>query len=137
MFFSFYSIFCLGSTKNEGHICNLPVKTKLLMHDKGGNQQIFFYLQRGDGGQSGSRDLMKRVDLSKKLIFPVSATQNKQLSGVFFFQFNFDANLAHPTVTITSNKQTDENWTNISSMISFKFKICPKAIHMVKIDQKF
>ena len=36
MFFSFYSIFCLGSTKNEGHICNLHAKTQLLMYDKGG-----------------------------------------------------------------------------------------------------
>ena len=36
MFFSFYSIFCLGSTKNEVHICNLHAKTQLLMYDKGG-----------------------------------------------------------------------------------------------------
>ena len=36
MFLSFYSIFCLGSTKNEGHICNLHAKTQLLMYDKGG-----------------------------------------------------------------------------------------------------
>ena len=36
MFLSFYSIFCLGSTKNEVHICNLHAKMQLLMYDKGG-----------------------------------------------------------------------------------------------------
>ena len=35
-FFGFYSIFCLGRTKNEVHICNLHAKTQLLMYDKGG-----------------------------------------------------------------------------------------------------
>ena len=32
----------------------------------------------------------------EKLIFPVSVTQKEQLSGVFIFEFNFDANLALP-----------------------------------------
>ena len=32
----------------------------------------------------------------EKLIFPVSVTQKEQLSGVFIFEFNFDANLRHP-----------------------------------------
>ena len=32
----------------------------------------------------------------EKLIFPVSVTQKEQLSGVFIFEFNFDANLAPP-----------------------------------------
>ena len=32
----------------------------------------------------------------EKLIFPVSVTQKEQLSGVFLFEFNFDANLRHP-----------------------------------------
>ena len=35
-FLGFYSIFCLGRTKNEVHICNLHAKTQLLMYDKGG-----------------------------------------------------------------------------------------------------
>ena len=35
-FLGFYSIFCLGMTKNEVHICNLHAKTQLLMYDKGG-----------------------------------------------------------------------------------------------------
>ena len=56
MFFSFYSIFCLGSTKNEVHICNLHAKTQLLMYDKGGLSTKKFQLQKGDGGQSGSQD---------------------------------------------------------------------------------
>ena len=35
----------------------------------------------------------------EKLIFPVSVTQKEQLSGVFIFEFNFDANLRHPNVS--------------------------------------
>ena len=33
----------------------------------------------------------------EKLIFPVSVTQKEQLSEVFIFEFDFDANLRHPT----------------------------------------
>ena len=50
MFFSFYSKFCLGRTKNEVHICNLHSKIQLLMYDKGeGNKQKIFHLQKVDG----------------------------------------------------------------------------------------
>ena len=34
---------------------------------RGGSQQKNFHLQKGDGGQSGSQDLMKTVDLSGKI----------------------------------------------------------------------
>jgi len=36
MFLSFYPIPRLGSTKNEGHICNPHAKTQPPMYDKGG-----------------------------------------------------------------------------------------------------
>ena len=39
----------------------------------------------------------------EKLIFPVSVTQKEQLSGVFIFKFNFDANLALPSHPCTGN----------------------------------
>ena len=39
----------------------------------------------------------------EKLIFPVSVTQKEQLSGVFIFEFNFDANLRHPSGSVLGN----------------------------------
>ena len=42
----------------------------------------------------------------EKLIFPVSVTQKEQLSGVFIFEFNFDANLAPPRGLISLNQKT-------------------------------
>ena len=85
MFFSFYSIFCLGSTKNEGHICNLHAKTQLLMYDNGGLLTKNFHLQKGDGGQSGSQDLMKTVDLSgKTYISSISDQKGTAFMGIHF-----------------------------------------------------
>ena len=54
MFFSFYSIFCLGRTKNEVHICNLHSETQLLMYDRWG-----YSTKKNSSPEGGSRTVRK------------------------------------------------------------------------------
>ena len=100
MFFSFYSIFCLGRTKNEFHICNLHAKTQLLMYDKGGvvNKKNFISRREMEDSQE-ARTWWKQWIWVEKFIFPVSVTQREQLSGVLKFEFNFHAHLRLPKDT--------------------------------------
>ena len=61
MFFSFYSKFCIGRTKNEVHICNLHSKTQLLMYDKGNevlNKKYFIsrsWIENNQEARTGGR----------------------------------------------------------------------------------
>ena len=50
---------------------------------RGGCQQKKFHLQKGDGGQSGSQDLMKTLDLSgKTYISSISDPKGTALRGI-------------------------------------------------------
>ena len=52
---------------------------------RGGCQQKNFQLQKGDGGQSGSQDLMKTVDLSgKTYISSISDPKGTAFRGIHF-----------------------------------------------------
>ena len=52
---------------------------------RGGCQQKNFHLQKGDGGQSGSQDLMKTVDLSgKTYISSISDPKGTAFRGIHF-----------------------------------------------------
>ena len=53
---------------------------------RGGCQQKIFHLQKGDGGQSGSQDLMKTVDLSgKTYISSISDPKGTAFRGIHFW----------------------------------------------------
>ena len=55
------------------------------MKGGGGCQQKKFQLQKGDGGQSGSQDLMKTVDLSgKTYISSISDPKGTAFRGIHF-----------------------------------------------------
>ena len=72
---------------------------------RGGCQQKIFHLQKGDGGQSGSQDLMKTVDLSgKTYISSISDPKGTAFRGIHFwfrkkcfsgtpYSYSFDRNL--------------------------------------------
>ena len=120
-FLGFYSIFSLGRTKNEVHICNLHAKTQFLMYDKRGCQQKNFQIQKGDGGQSGSQDFMKTVDLSWKLIFTVSVTQKEKLSGVFISDFEKSAFWE----TLLTQLQLGSNLTYFTQVKGFYLPLPP------------
>ena len=52
---------------------------------RGGSKQKNVQLQKGDGGQSGSQDLMKTVDLSRKTyISSISDPKGTAFRGIHF-----------------------------------------------------
>ena len=69
MFSSFYSIFCLGSTKNEVHICNLHAKMQLLMYDKGGLSTKKFSSPEGRWRTIRKPELGENIGFSKKALY--------------------------------------------------------------------
>ena len=70
------------------------------MYDKGGfdNKKIFNSRREMEDSQE-ARTWWKQWIRVEKLIFPVSVTQKEQLSGVFIFDFEKSAFLAHPTTS--------------------------------------
>ena len=96
MFFSFYSKFCLVKSKNEVHICNLHSKTQLLMYDKWGYSTNKNYLQKVDGGQSGSQDSRKTMDLSGKTYISHISDPKGMVRGLYKYQFLHHSYLEHP-----------------------------------------
>ena len=80
-FWGFYSIFCLGRTNNEAHICHLHSKMQLLA--KGGYSTKKNYLQKLDWGQSRSQNWRKTLKIFGKnfYTFIIISIKRKSVGG--------------------------------------------------------